>query len=152
MMEGPWQLLLLVTVLLTLASVVGVVVVISAAKPGGSSRPTPPVPVRPAFCGQCGAELKGDAAVCAKCGCAVAPIRPSGADSSEWTTTMLLCGFLGCFGAHRFYTRDVRIGVLQLVLGLFSCFLVSLVWATVDFILLMNGTYKTGDGRILKNA
>ena len=38
LMEGPWQLLLLVTVLLTLASVVGVAVVIYAVKPGGPSR------------------------------------------------------------------------------------------------------------------
>ena len=152
MMAGPWQLLLSVTVLLTLASIVGVAVVIYAAKSGCPSRPMPSAPIRPAFCGQCGAALKGDAAVCVKCGCAVVPVQPSGVDSSEWTTAMLLCGFLGCFGAHRFYTRDVRTGVLQLVLGLFSCFLVSLVWATVDFVQLMNGTYRTGDGRILKNV
>ncbi len=69
--------------------------------------------------------------------------------SNEWLITVLLCVFFGCFGVHRFYTKDTGIAVVQLILGLISCCIVSEIWALIDLILLLTGNFKTGDGRSL---
>jgi len=64
-----------------------------------------------------------------------------------WLETMLLCFFLGGFGLHRFYTGHVLIGVLQLfTLG--GCY----IWAMVDFILILTGSYRDSEGRRLKRG
>ena len=103
------------------------------------------------FCQNCGAEINDKAVVCVKCGVPVAPVAlaPQKTMSDEWLTAVLLCVFLGCFGAHRFYTKDTGIAVVQLILGLISCCIVSEVWALIDLILLLTGNYKAGDGRPL---
>jgi len=103
------------------------------------------------FCQNCGAEIKKNAVVCVKCGVAVAPlpVSPSKTMSNEWLTAVLLCVFLGCLGIHRFYTKNTAIAVVQLVLGLLSCCVISEIWALIDLILLLAGNFKTGDGRPL---
>ena len=103
------------------------------------------------FCSNCGAEVSDKAVVCVKCGVLVKPVvaTPNSTMSNEWLTAVLLCIFLGCFGVHRFYTKDTGIAVVQLVLGLISCCLISEIWALIDLILLLTGKYKTGDGRSL---
>jgi len=56
----------------------------------------------------------------------------------------LLCFFLGCFGAHRFYTGSVGIGLAQLfTLG--GCG----IWALVDFILILTDSFRDGEGKPL---
>ena len=103
-----------------------------------------------AFCQNCGAQINDKAIVCVKCGVAVVPIAATQKTmSSEWLTAVLLCLFLGCFGVHRFYTKDAGIGSVQLVLGLLSCCIISEIWALIDLIGLLTGNYKTGDGRLL---
>ena len=101
------------------------------------------------FCTNCGSEIDDKAVVCVKCGVAVKPIASPTAGNNEWVTTLLLCFFLGWLGVHRFYTKNNDIAVAQLVLGVLSCGVVSGIWALVDFILILSGIYKKGDGQIL---
>ena len=61
--------------------------------------------------------------------------------NKDWLTTLLLCFFLGFLGVHRFYTGSTGIGVVQL-LTLGGCG----IWTIVDFIMILTGAYKDGQG------
>lgn len=63
----------------------------------------------------------------------------------SYTTTLMLAIFLGVFGAHRFYTRHIVIGVIQLLTtgGI-------LVWWLWDVIALLNGSFRDAQGRPLQ--
>ncbi|MGD8727913.1 MAG: TM2 domain-containing protein [Gemmatimonadales bacterium] len=54
---------------------------------------------------------------------------------------LLLCFFLGVFGAHRFYVGKVGTGILQLItiggLG---------IWTVYDFIIIVVGAFTDSDG------
>ena len=54
----------------------------------------------------------------------------------DWLVTLLLCLFLGGFGVHRFYTGHVAIGLVQLF-----TFGGCGIWALVDLILIITGSY-----------
>lgn len=69
-------------------------------------------------------------------------------ENNEWLITMLLCFFLGGFGVHSFYQRKTGIGIAQLCLTLFGCG-AGWIWALVDFILILIGQYRRGDGTLL---
>ena len=56
----------------------------------------------------------------------------------------MLCWTLGMFGVHRFYTGNTAMGVFQLL----TCGGLG-IWALVDFILILTGNYRDGDGRPL---
>ena len=67
---------------------------------------------------------------------------PSGEKS--WMVTLLLAIFAGGFGAHRFYTGHIGIGIAQLfTLG--GCG----IWALVDVIFILTGKYTDSQGRPL---
>ena len=59
---------------------------------------------------------------------------------------LLLCFFLGCVGAHRFYVGKIWTGVLTIVTvgGFFG------IWPTVDLILITGGVFKDKQGRHVK--
>ena len=95
------------------------------------------------FCNKCGKEINDEAVICVGCGCAV---RNSSVESdNKGLITILLCWFLGCFGAHRFYTGHTTIGIIQL-LTLGGCG----IWMLIDFILILLGDFKDADGNIIK--
>lgn len=105
------------------------------------------------FCQACGAEANDMAVVCVKCGVALAPVagagggavNPANVSDKEWLPAVLLCFFLGVLGVHRFYTGHIGIGVVQL-LTLGGCG----IWALIDFILILVGSYKDALGRPLR--
>jgi hypothetical protein len=102
-----------------------------------------------AFCHSCGAEVSDKAVVCVKCGVAVNNNNSSGqvgpVSDKEWLVALLLAFFVGVFGVHRFYTGHIGIGVVQL-LTLGGCG----IWALIDFILIVVGSYTDAQGRQLK--
>lgn len=104
------------------------------------------------FCKNCGSEISDKAVVCIKCGVPVTPIYCESQNqvSNERIIVLLLCFFLGGLGVHRFYTKNIGIAISQLLLGILSCGLISWIWAIVDFVILLSGNYKTGDGRVLR--
>lgn len=69
------------------------------------------------------------------------PVSPS----SRLAAT-LLCFFLGVFGVHRFYVGKVGTGILQLVtfggLG---------IWALIDLIIVIVGSFRDKQDRLLLN-
>ena len=57
---------------------------------------------------------------------------------------LLLCLFLGVFGAHRFYVGKYGTGVLMF----FAFFLViGLLWWVIDLANIVGGTFRDKDGR-----
>ena len=61
-------------------------------------------------------------------------------------TAILLCFFLGALGVHRFYVGKVGTGILQLLtfggLG---------IWALIDFVMIVCGSFKDGQGLAIKS-
>lgn len=61
-----------------------------------------------------------------------------------WTTSFLLCLFLGIYGAHLFYVKKYGKGLLYLcTVGLFV-----VGWA-IDIFKLLNGTFQDDDGKFV---
>ena len=60
-------------------------------------------------------------------------------------TAALLCFFLGAIGVHRFYVGKIGTGVAQVItLGGFG------IWALIDFIMILMGTFTDANGKKLK--
>lgn len=66
------------------------------------------------------------------------------------TVALLLCFFLGAFGAHRFYVGKTKTAVIMLVLTLtFIGLIVSGVWAVVDMFVIIAGRFTDEQGEKL---
>ncbi len=109
------------------------------------------------FCKHCGAKIAADAVICTVCGRQVEEIKSSaeqpsivinnsnsninsntasigvhgGRAKNKWVA-LLLCLFLGCLGAHKFYEGRVGAGILYLLTG--GLFLIGVA---IDFIALL---------------
>jgi TM2 domain-containing membrane protein YozV len=103
------------------------------------------------FCRYCGAIVHDNAVVCPHCGRAVdSPIyrsRPKNSNVSDrnWIATLLLCIFLGNFGAHRFYAGKMGSAILMLLTSGF-CW----IWVVVDAITIATGTFTDEEGKFIK--
>ncbi len=64
--------------------------------------------------------------------------------SRSWLTTLLLCIFLGVFGAHRFYAGKIRTGVIWLLTG--GC--LGIGWI-VDLVYIIMGKFTDEQGRVI---
>ena len=100
------------------------------------------------YCMHCGAVINDQAVICPNCGCAVKNIRvveDLNESTKEWIICLLLCLFLGTWGAHRFYTGKTGTAILQiLTLGGFG------IWVLIDFILIVLGEFTDADGKRIK--
>lgn len=99
------------------------------------------------FCQHCGKEINDEAVICIHCGCAVKKQGcPTGqGKENKWLISLLLCLFLGYFGAHRFYTGHIGIGIAQLLTA-GGCG----IWTLIDLILILCKQFKTADGELLE--
>ncbi len=60
--------------------------------------------------------------------------------------TILLCFFLGGLGVHRFYVGKTGTGILMLLtLGGLG------IWSLIDFIMIVCGAFKDGNGLPIKS-
>ncbi|HLO77183.1 MAG TPA: TM2 domain-containing protein [Magnetospirillum sp.] len=101
-------------------------------------------PVGLIFCSTCGEKVAANAAACPKCG-APNSLAQDNTSKKEWLVALLLCFFLGCFGFHRFYVGKVVSGIIQLLtLGGLG------IWAFIDFIMIIVGSFKDANGLPLK--
>jgi TM2 domain-containing membrane protein YozV len=70
-----------------------------------------------------------------------------GTSDKGFVPTVMLCFFLGALGVHRFYVGKIGTGIVQLLtfggLG---------IWALVDFIMVVTGNFKDGQGMTIKVA
>jgi len=102
------------------------------------------------FCSNCGKEIDDKAVVCVHCGVPThnfthSPVNKAiNQEGYDWTTTLLLCFFLGVFGVHNFYVKKNTYGIIQL-LTLGGCG----IWALIDFIMIITGSFKDDQGRFL---
>ena len=70
----------------------------------------------------------------------------NGISPKSKTTALLLCFFLGSFGAHRFYVGKAGTGILWLLTVGFCG-----IGTLIDFIMLLLGNFKDGAGLPIKN-
>ena len=98
------------------------------------------------FCDSCGVKTKENQAMCVKCGVGLTSSSSAFSSENQWLVTLLLCFFLGFLGIHRFYSGHTAIGVIQL-LTLGGCG----IWALIDFILILVGSFKDSNGNYIKN-
>ena len=62
----------------------------------------------------------------------------------------LLNFFLGCFGAHRFYVGKIGSGIAMLLISLtFYGLIITGIWALIDLILILCGSFSDAEGRPL---
>ncbi len=63
----------------------------------------------------------------------------------NFVATILLCFFLGVFGAHRFYRGKNGTAILMLLtFGGFG------IWFLIDFILIVCSAFKDAEGYLIK--
>lgn len=95
------------------------------------------------YCRACGSQMHFSAQACPGCG---APQQGQGLSASQKRIlpAAILCFFIGFLGVHRFYVGKVGTGILQLLtfggLG---------IWAFVDFIMIVIGSFRDGDGNLI---
>ena len=103
------------------------------------------------FCNKCGKEIADEALICPYCGCgtvnyvrdqAKAEARASVQAAPQplqkkRSVALLLCLFLGCLGAHRFYVGKIGTGILYL----FTFGLFGIGWL-VDFFSILFGSFR----------
>ena len=63
-----------------------------------------------------------------------------------WLHVFLLCWFLGCFGAHRFYTGHTKTGIAQAILTVCTCG-IGAIWGVIDFWMIIFGKFVDAEGK-----
>lgn len=96
------------------------------------------------FCSSCGEIIKKEAEICPKCGVRQKAAKSSSDVSEKWLTCLLLCIFLGYFGAHRFYTGKTGTAVLM-IFTLGGCG----IWALIDMIMIIAGKFQDSNGNYI---
>ena len=101
------------------------------------------------FCRACGKQMHVTALACPQCGAQQRPVAAvprfdPNASPKLLLPAVLLCFWFGVFGVHRFFVGKVGTGLLQLFtfggLG---------IWALIDLIILVCGSFTDSEGRKL---
>ncbi len=108
------------------------------------------------FCRSCGKELGTEAKFCPFCGSAqhdsensVSEARSSNESDKSRLAACLLAFFVGGLGIHRFYAGKIGSGICQILLT--CCFGIGCIWAFIDFILIVCGSFTDSEGKIISN-
>ena len=65
----------------------------------------------------------------------------------RWRTTLLLCLFLGCYGAHRFYTgKKLTAAAMLCTLGGIG------IWTLIDLFFVYSGKFRDSEGRLVAHT
>jgi TM2 domain-containing membrane protein YozV len=100
------------------------------------------------FCKHCGAEIADQAVICVKCG---VPNSPDGGleKSSKTRVAYVLLGvFLGGLGVHNFYAGRTGIAIAQLLISIFTGWLIFPLLAVGIWVLIELFTVtKDGKGK-----
>lgn len=104
------------------------------------------------YCKSCGKEITDGTRFCPDCGfdqsSGIKPRNPNESDRSR-LVACLLAFFLGGLGVHRFYVGKVGSGICQILLT--CCFGIGCLWAFIDFVLIVCGTFKDSEGKVVSN-
>jgi hypothetical protein len=76
-----------------------------------------------------------------------APVPVGPETPKDWLTALLLSIFLGLLAVDRFYLGYTGLGVLKLVISVFTCGIAGWVWWIIDIILIANGSLRDAQGR-----
>jgi TM2 domain-containing membrane protein YozV len=109
-------------------------------------------------CPQCGKEVSAQDTFCPSCGAHQAAGQPytrSGYQGGPELKSKLVAGLLGIFvgelGIHRFYLGYTGIGIVQILVTIFTLGLGGL-WGFIEGILILTGSFnKDAQGRPLKD-
>jgi len=69
-------------------------------------------------------------------------MTPQNVSPRSRLVTLLLCWFLGLFGAHRYYTGKYITGIIMLLTG--GGFV---IWWIIDLIVILVGAFEDKEGR-----
>lgn len=112
------------------------------------------------ICPACKNQIPPGAPKCPICG---TPLYGPSCSRCHRGTALVLCFFLGGFGAHRFYAGKPVSGVLQLLVTVSGWFClynlplpasltvpaIAMLWAFIDLIRILAGKFRDGQGRPL---
>lgn len=63
-----------------------------------------------------------------------------------------LVGLLGLVGIGRIYLGYMKLGVIQLVVGLVTCGVGAVIWGIIDAILILTDKVRDPEGRPLRDG
>lgn len=108
------------------------------------------------YCQKCGNKLEEEQQVCLKCGTIIEQniVQTKKATGGKSKVVAGILGIiLGAFGVHNFYLGYNGKAVAQLLLTVFSCFMlsgISSLWGFIEGILILTGNISTdADGNAL---
>jgi TM2 domain-containing membrane protein YozV len=112
------------------------------------------------FCSKCGKQIDANVAFCPSCGnptnaaaapaAATAPVMQAGVELKSKIAAGLLGIFLGSLGIHRFYLGYTTIGVIQIIVSVFTLGAGG-IWGFIEGIMILTGNInKDAQGRPLK--
>jgi len=108
--------------------------------------------IKMVLCSNCGEKIKEGVKFCPSCGKpAVNTGYPSGYKPKDWTTTLLLCIFLGWLGGHRFYVGKKGTAIINIIVTVVTFGIGSFIWFIIDLIMICTFKFKDKHGYPLKH-
>jgi TM2 domain-containing membrane protein YozV len=94
------------------------------------------------FCSKCGKQVDANVEFCPSCGTPTATAaRPAGTELKSKLVAGLLGIFIGSLGIHRFYLGYTKIGIIQIIVSVFT-FGIGGLWGFIEGIMILTGNIK----------